>query len=142
MKRDRGIESVKERLKVLVRDAARGGPTIAAFVDRLEANGVQVRANVSTTTGRVGGISFRLEGVAIKGSGLGHGYSFLGLQRDQGVRYDPARDLPALERVTRLTAGQEPVRGLGRLPAALRARGVGRVPALALMRTLQGMARD
>ena len=142
MKRDRGIESVKERLRVLIRGAARGEPTMTAFVNRLEADGVQVRANLSRTTGHVSGISFQLEGVAVKGSKLGHGYSFLGLQRDQGVRYEPARDLRALERVTQLTVGHEPVRGLGRLPAALAARGVGRVPALALMRTLQGLAHD
>jgi hypothetical protein len=142
MKRDRGIESVKERLKALIRGAARGQPTMTAFVNRLEAEGVQARANVSATTGHVSGISFRLEGVAVKGSKLGHGYSFLGLQRDQGVRYDAGRDLTALERVTRLTAGQEPLRGLGRIPAGLLTRGAGRVPALALMRTLQGLAHD
>ena len=112
------------------------------FVDRLETEGVQVRANASKTTGHVSGISFRLEGVAVKGSGLGHGYSFLGLQRNQSVRYDRARDTPALERMTRLTAGQEPFRGVSRLPAALAARGVGQVPALALMRTLRGLAHD
>lgn len=142
MKRDRGIDSVKERLRALIRGAARGEPTMTAFVNRLEAEGVQVRANLSRTTGHVSGISFQLEGVAVKGSKLGHGYSFLGLQRDQGVRFDQGRDLTALGRVSALTVGQEPIRGMGRLPSALAARGLRPLPALALMRTLQGLAHD
>ena len=115
---------------------------MGAFVNRLEAEGVQVRINASKTSGHVSGISFRLEEVAVKGSTLGRAYSFLGLQREQGVGYDQARDLPALRAATRLTVGQDPVRGLGWLPTAIALRGVGRVPALGLARTLSGLVRD
>ena len=46
----------------------------------------------------------------MKGSGLGRAYSFDGLQKEQGVRYDRSRDLPALERAARATKGLEPLR--------------------------------
>jgi len=104
------------------------------FLRRLQAKGVQVRPNVART-GHVSGISYRLDRVAVKGSGLGRAYSFEGLQREQGVRYDRARDLPALEHAARATKGLEPERRrrrplrvpspgrvLGRLPGHEQAR--------------------
>ena len=97
MARDRGLVSEKEQLKALIRDAAKDAPTMSEFVRRLQAKGVQVRANIART-GHVSGISYRLDRVAVKGSGLGRAYSFEGLQKEQGVRYDRARDLPVLER--------------------------------------------
>lgn len=109
MARDRGLVSEKEQLKALIRDAAKGGPTMSEFVRRLHAKGVQVRANIART-GHVSGISYRLDRVAVKGSGLGRAYSFEGLQKQQGVRYDRARDLPTLEHATRATKGLEPQR--------------------------------
>src|SRR5438132_4810272 len=86
MARDRGLASEKEQLKALIRDAAKDAPTMSEFVRRLQANGVQVRANIART-GHVSGISYRLDRVAVKGSGLGRAYSFAGLRRHQGVRY-------------------------------------------------------
>lgn len=109
MARDRGMVSEKEQLKALIRDAAKDAPTMSDFVRRLQANGVQVRPNVART-GHVSGISYRLDRVAVKGSGLGRAYSFEGLQKEHGVRYDRARDLPALEHATRATMGLEPQR--------------------------------
>ena len=109
MARDRGLVSEKEQLKALIREAAKDAPTMSEFVRRLEAEGVQVRANIART-GHVSGISYRLDRVAVKGSGLGRAYSFEGLQKEHGVRYDRARDLPALERAARATKGLEPLR--------------------------------
>jgi len=40
----------------------------------------------------VSGVSHRLGHAAVKGSQLGGAYSFLGLRREQGIDYDPARD--------------------------------------------------
>lgn len=55
----------------------------------------------------------------MKGSQLGRGYSFLGLQREQGIDYDPARDnVDLLRRRTRLEAGSPPGRG-GEAPATV-----------------------
>jgi hypothetical protein len=109
MARDRGVVSEKEQLKALIRDAAKNRPTMSEFVRRLRAKGVQVRANTART-GHVSGISYRLDRVAVKGSGLGRAYGFEGLQKEHGVHYDRARDLPALEHATRATKGLEPHR--------------------------------
>jgi len=109
MARDRDLVSEKEELKTLIREAAKGQPTMGEFVRRLEARGVQVRANIART-GHVSGISFRLDRVAVKGSGLGRAYRFDGLQKIHGVRFEPARDLHALERAARATSGIEPLR--------------------------------
>jgi hypothetical protein len=135
MARDRGLVSEKEQLKALIRDAAKGQPTMTEFVRRLRAKGVQIRANIARTS-HVSGISYRLDRVAVKGSGLGRAYSFEGLQKQQGVRYDRARDLPALERATRATKGLEPQRRRRRpfrLPSPDRV--LGRVPGYQEART-------
>jgi len=135
MARDRGLVSEKEQLKALIRDAAKDEPTMSEFVRRLQAKGVQVRANIART-GHVSGISFRLDRVAVKGSGIGRAYSFEGLQKEQGVHYDRARDLPALERATRATKGLEPVRRRrrpSRLPSPGHVRG--RLPGYQQART-------
>ena len=107
MLRDRGVLSEKLQLKALIREAAQGTPTMTEFLTRLQARGVQVRPNVART-GHVSGISYRLERVAVKGSHLGRVYSWEGLQRTFGVRYDPARDLRAVQRAAQHTQGQEP----------------------------------
>ena len=134
MARDRGLVSEKEQLKALIRDAAKDEPTMSEFVRRLQAEGVQVRANIART-GHVSGISYRLDRVAVKGSGLGRVYSFEGLQKEQGVRYDRSAR-PAGPRASR--AGDEgtragrrrrrpfrlpsPSRALSRLPGYQEAR--------------------
>lgn len=128
MARDRGLVSEKEQLKALIREAAKDAPTMSDFVRRLQATGVQVRANIART-GHVSGLSYRLDRVAVKGSGLGRAYSFEGLQKEQGVRYDRARDLPVLEHAARATKGLEPERRRrrpGRLPSPGRV--LGRLP--------------
>jgi relaxase-like protein len=141
MTRDRGLVSEKEQIKALIRDAAKGKPTMTDFVRRLQAKGVQVRANIAGT-GHVSGISYRLDRVAVKGSGLGRAYSFDGLQKEQGVRYDRVRDLPALERAARATRGLEPRRRRrpSRLPSAGRV--LGRVPGYRQARTALWLAHN
>ncbi len=135
MARDRGLVSEKEQLKALIREAVKGKPTMGEFVRRLEARGVQVRANIART-GHVSGISYRLDRVAVKGSGLGRAYSFDGLQRVHGVRFDAGRDLRALERAAKATKGMEPLRRRRRpfrLPSPSRA--LGRLPGYQPART-------
>ncbi|HVT16577.1 MAG TPA: relaxase/mobilization nuclease domain-containing protein [Thermoanaerobaculia bacterium] len=99
-----GQVGVKARLQELVELAARDRPTMGEFGQRLEALGVGVRLNLART-GRVSGISYELDGVAMKGSALGRAYSWGGLQERQGVRYDADRDLPILR-----TLSQAPTR--------------------------------
>jgi hypothetical protein len=142
MARDRGLVSEKEQLKALIRDAAKDQPTMSEFVRRLRAKGVQVRANIART-GHVSGISYRLDHVAVKGSGLGRAYSFEGLQKEQGVRYDRGRDLPALERAARATKGLEPLRRRRRpfrLPSPSRA--LSRLPGYQEARTALWLAHN
>jgi hypothetical protein len=146
MRRDRGKESEKEQLKALIRDAANGKPTMRAFIRRLEARGVQVRANIART-GYVSGISYRLDHVAAKGSGLGRAYSFEGVQRELGVCYEPNRDLPELRRAARATRGHEPAWHrnydlTSRLARRLGGRIASRIPGLNELSTLASLARD
>ncbi len=68
MARDRGLASGKEQLKALIREAAKDAPTMSEVVRRLQAKGVQVRANIART-GHVSGISYRLDRVRSKGAG-------------------------------------------------------------------------
>jgi hypothetical protein len=140
MARDRGLLSEKEQLKAMIRDAAKDEPTMSEFVRRLRAKGVQVRANVART-GHVSGISYRLDRVAVKGSGLGRAYSFEGLQKEHGVRYDRRRDLSALERAARATKGREPLRRRPfRLPSPSRA--LSRLPGYQEARTALWLAHN
>jgi hypothetical protein len=146
MRRDRGDKSEKDRLKELVREAAQGRPSMSDFVARLEASGVQVRANIART-GHVSGISYRLDNVAVKGSRLGRAYSFVGLQREFGVRYDSGRDLSSLQRAALATHGQEPAwqpaRGAaGRLARRLGGRLAARVPGVREIRGVSSLTRD
>jgi hypothetical protein len=115
-----GSVTVKARLQEHIDLAARDRPTMTVFVERLEAQGIDVRANIATT-GHVAGISFANDGVACKGSDLGRGYSWRQLQERAGISYDPDRDLASLRaaaaRATTFIAEKKPP--LVRDPAAL-----------------------
>lgn len=72
-------------------DAALETPgSVFDFMDRLEAAGVGVRANVATT-GRMNGFSFEYAGVPFKASDLGKAYGWKSLQ-ERGVDYVQDRD--------------------------------------------------
>jgi len=90
---------------------------------------------------------YRLDHVAVRGSGLGRTYSFEGVQRELGVRYHASRDLPELQRAARATHGREPPwsRGHGlasRLAGRLGRRVSSRMPGVREVRTLASLARD
>ena len=142
MARDRGLVSEKEQLKALIRESSKDAPTMSEFVAQLQAKGVQVRANIART-GHVSGISYRLDRVAVKGSGLGRAFTFQGLQKEHGVRYDRGRDLPALEQAARVTLGREPWRRRRsplRLPSPSRA--LNRLPGYQELRTALWLAHN
>jgi hypothetical protein len=90
-----GQVPVVARLQEHVDLAARGKATMSLFIERLEAAGVHARPHF-TANGRVDGISFALDGVAVRGARLGRAYSWRGLQQDKEIAYLPARDLSAL----------------------------------------------
>jgi hypothetical protein len=113
-----GSVTVKARLQEHIDLAARDRPTMTVFVERLDAHGIEVRANIAAT-GHVSGISFAYDGVACKGSDLGRGYSWRQLQERAGITYEAARDLDILRaaaaRATTFIAEKKP---LVRDPAA------------------------
>jgi len=95
-----GEAPVKARLQEIIKEAVRDKPEMSRFLDRLEAAGVRSRCNVQST-GRVAGISYELDGVAVKGSQLGKNYSWDGLQKEFGVRYEQSRDLERCRQASR-----------------------------------------
>ena len=110
-------EPPKARLQRLIDAAAAGAPSVVELAERLESEGVSVRANLAST-GTFNGFSFELAGVPFKGSELGKGYAWKGLQA-KGVTYEQARDRASLERFStsaRAAAdgngGAETVRGV------------------------------
>jgi hypothetical protein len=92
-----GKEPPRQMLQKLIDDAVAGAPTVLQLVERLEAGGVRVAANVAST-GRLNGFAFEIDGVLLKGSDLGKAYGWKGLQ-DRGVTYEQDRDSAGLERI-------------------------------------------
>jgi len=60
------------------------------FIEKLDAQNVHPRFNVSSTTGRVSGISFEYERTIYKGSTLGRGYSWNAIIKQ--INYEQDRD--------------------------------------------------
>ncbi len=89
-----GKPSAKVALQELVDRAAKGNPTTPQFFEKLERTGVEVIPNVAKT-GHVSGISYRLNGELMKGSDLGRGYTWAGIQK-RGVKYEHDRDREAI----------------------------------------------
>lgn len=116
-----GEEPPRQRLQRLLDEAVKDKPTAPELAERLQAAGVSVRANLAST-GRMNGFSFEVAGVPFKGSDLGKGYTWAGLQK-AGVTYDEATDRAGLGRFKsaiadsaerqNVAAGREPdARGL------------------------------
>jgi len=91
-----GEEPPRQRLQRLLDAAVADAPSVVELAERLESEGVSVRANLAST-GTFNGFSFELAGVPFKGSDLGKGYSWKGLQA-KGVTYEQVRDRESLER--------------------------------------------
>lgn len=110
-------EPPKARLQRLIDAAVADAPSVVELAERLESEGVSVRANLAST-GTFNGFSFELAGVPFKGSELGKGYAWKGLQA-KGVTYEQARDCASLERFSTSAraasdgnGGAETVRGV------------------------------
>jgi hypothetical protein len=115
-----GAVAVKARLQEHLDLAARGRPTMRQFVERAEAQGIEVRTRFGAP-GRVEGISFAFDGVAFQGGQLGRAYSWKGLQQQARIGFEPDRDLPTL----RAAAQRATTRAA---PRKLRARPMGDSP--------------
>jgi len=93
-------------LQQIVDTALETPGSIFDFMDRLEAAGVGVRANVAST-GKMNGFSFEWQGVPFKASDLGKAYGWKSLQ-ERGVEYVQDRDGQSL--IARAN-GSTPARG-------------------------------
>lgn len=89
-------EPTRQRLQRLLDEAVKDKPTVVELANRLQASGVNVRANIAGT-GRMNGFSFEIGGVALKGSDLGKRYTWAGLKK-LGITYEQNRDREELER--------------------------------------------
>lgn len=81
-----GEKSARMQLQGIVDSALKYAPNLSLFIQRLETDGVSVKLN-QASTGRISGISFSLDGVAMKGSDLGKAYTWNSLQK-RGLAYE------------------------------------------------------
>lgn len=80
---------VRGTLLATIDQASAGEPTMPQFMEQLKDNGINARVKI-TRTGKARGISYELNGIAYSGTKLGKAYTFPGLQKHRGVRYQPA----------------------------------------------------
>lgn len=100
-----GELSTKVKLQGHVDYALKGGATATEFVEKLNRVGVEVIPYFRSAE-LVTGVSFRLGGQLMKGSDLGRGYSWPGLQK-RGLEYDRQRDLAGLREAQTRAAGEK-----------------------------------
>lgn len=102
-----GVTPPRVELQGIVREAMRGKPTTAEFIDRLHAAGVTVGANVATT-GRVNGLSFVLDAdpnrIPWAASKLGAMFAWAKLSKE--IDYVQERDHEILANLGRDQAGR------------------------------------
>ena len=109
-----GEASTRSRLQQLADAVIEGCRSFTEYQARLEAVGVELVPVVQLGGAKLSGLSYRLDGVTMKGSDLGRGYSPAGLAK-RGVTYEQGRDLEAVRRSLERGAGGgagEPGRGV------------------------------
>lgn len=92
---EKGEISSKAQLQQLLKELTATPITAADFVDALEGCGVDVRPNISATTGRLSGFAFGLDGHVLSASALGRGFSLKNLEK-RGFAYVKDRDFQKL----------------------------------------------
>jgi hypothetical protein len=101
-----GKPSTRQQLQQLCDAAAKDCSSFAQYAERLEAAGVELVPVTQLDGARLSGLSYRLDGVMMKGSDLGKRYSPSGLAK-YGVSYDKERDYEAVGRcIERSAAGR------------------------------------
>ena len=82
-----GEESVRKKLQQII-DEVSGEPiTMPSLINQLKDRGIDARVSF-TRTGKIRGISYASNGVAISGTHLGKAYTFPGLQKHKGISYE------------------------------------------------------
>lgn len=84
-------------LRTIIDDATKDRPTLPAFFERLEHQGVRSVASVQAS-GRWNGVVYEFRGARVKASHLGRAYTAKGLQERRGVGYEAGRDAETLAR--------------------------------------------
>jgi len=79
------------RLRETIDRVAQDRPTMSELIDRLERAGIRAIPSIQKS-GRLNGMSYKVNGAVVRGSDLGRAYTAEGLQKSRGVRYDPGRD--------------------------------------------------
>lgn len=92
-----GQPSARQQLQQLCDAAVDRCRGFADYQAQLEAAGVELVPVVQLDGAKLSGLSYRLDGVTMKGSDLGKGYSPAGLAK-RGVSYEQDRDLAAVRR--------------------------------------------
>ena len=118
-----GQPSARQQLQQLCDGAAKGCTSFSEYQERLEELGVELVPVAQLQGAKLSGLSYRLDGVTMKGSDLGKSYTAAGIQK-RGISYEQDRDFAAvrrsIERDARrafgepdreLEAGQGPERG-------------------------------
>jgi RepB DNA-primase from phage plasmid/Relaxase/Mobilisation nuclease domain len=124
-----GIPSAKQRLQQLCDAASKGCGSFTEYAQRLDAVGIELLPVTQLDGAKLSGLSYRLDGVVMKGSDLGKRYSPAGLAK-QGVTYDKERDLEAVGRsIERSQAGRTGTADRDGTPSQNRERGSARVNA-------------
>lgn len=103
-----GEPSAKQQLQQLCDGAAKDCRSFSAYQERLEAAGVELVPVVQLEGAKLSGLSYRLDGVLMKGSDLGKAYSPAGLAK-RGVTYEQDRDFAAV----RASGEREAARAFG-----------------------------
>lgn len=85
-----GNPPIKSMLQYQLREALKYSTTAEEFIYQLRSRDIRPRFNISKTTGRVSGISFKYEGVIYKGSSLGRKYSWNNIIKQ--IDYEQIRD--------------------------------------------------
>ena len=100
-----GQPSTRQQLQQLADAAAKDCGSFTAYQERLEAAGVELVPVVQLQGAKLSGLSYRLDGVTMKGSDLGKAYSPAGLAK-RGVTYEQDRDFAAVRRRIEHDAGR------------------------------------
>jgi len=92
-----GQPSARQQLQPLCDAAAKDCGSFTVYQERLEAVGVELVPVTQIEGAKLSGLSYRLDGVTMKGSDLGKAYSPAGLAK-RGVTYEQGRDFAAVRR--------------------------------------------
>jgi hypothetical protein len=96
---ERGLRTGEKPAKLVLQDvltaAMKSRPTMAVFLERLDAAGVVSMPHVAST-GRMNGFTFTYDGVSFKGSQIGKAFGWAGIERE--IDYEQTRDSAELTR--------------------------------------------